>query len=230
MRRAKFASIAIGLAALPLFAGIAARAQMSNPAQTINGVKKQTGQAASGQSSANPAAKTAAAAPSKPQSKPAAKTPAKQSAKVPAKTSATDTTQVKTKPAAKAPSKAQAKAAGGKPAEEVKTAKRDPFAPLLNQKRAGGPSQDQLPPGKPGLVIATLRLQGIVRGPAGMIAIVANPSQSVYFLREGDQLYDGRVVSIKLDEVAFHEYGKDAFGKPIDRQVSKRLYPIAGEQ
>jgi hypothetical protein len=30
--------------------------------------------------------------------------------------------------------------------------------------------------------------------------------------------------------VAFHEVGKDAFGKPVDRQVVKRLYGSPGEQ
>jgi hypothetical protein len=32
-----------------------------------------------------------------------------------------------------------------------------------------------------------------------------------------------------MEGVAFHEIGKDAFGKPVDRQVTKRLYPSPGE-
>ena len=89
---------------------------------------------------------------------------------------------------------------------------------------------ENLPPGKAGLVVGTLRIDGIVRGSGGMIAIVSNPQQRVYFLREGDKLYDGSVEHITLEAVSFHEFGKDAFGKPLERQVTKRLYPSPGEQ
>ena len=54
--------------------------------------------------------------------------------------------------------------------------------------------------------------------------------ERTYFLREGDQLYDGRVEKIAMDGVSFHEVGKDAFGKPVERQVNKRIYSSAGEQ
>jgi hypothetical protein len=33
-----------------------------------------------------------------------------------------------------------------------------------------------------------------------------------------------------MDSVSFHEIGKDAFGKPVERQVNKRIYSSAGEQ
>jgi len=49
-----------------------------------------------------------------------------------------------------------------------------------------------------------------------MIAVVSNPQSRTYFLREGDQLYDGRVEKIAMDGVSFHEVGKDAFGKPLE--------------
>src|SRR6202035_3879425 len=93
-----------------------------------------------------------------------------------------------------------------------------------------GASNQSLPAGKAGLQVSTLRLDGIVRAPAGMIAVVSNPQSRTYFLREGDQLYDGRVEKIAMDGVSFHEVGKDAFGKPVERQVNKRIYASAGEQ
>jgi len=31
-----------------------------------------------------------------------------------------------------------------------------------------------------------------------------------------------------MDGVTFHEEGKDAFGKPVERQVNKRIYSMAG--
>lgn len=156
-------------------------------------------------------------APSKPA--PATKPPAETAQKPPAKKSA------------KAPGKARAKAPVEKPATpRASVSRRDPFEPLVGKERSGGGSPERLPPGKAGLVVSTLRLDGIVRAPNGMIAVVSNPQQRVYFLRDGDQLYDGRVERITMDAVSFNETGKDAFGKPVDRTVTKRLYPSPGEQ
>jgi len=157
-----------------------------------------------------PAAKAAA----KPASKPAAAKPA-------------------AKPAAKAQKasvkKATAPAEGAAPAEE-KVARRDPFESLVGRDKAAADAAKNLPPGKAGLQVSSLRLDGIVRAPNGMIAVVTNPQSRTYFLREGDQLYDGRVEKIAMDSVSFHEMGKDAFGKPVERQVNKRIYSSAGEQ
>ena len=113
---------------------------------------------------------------------------------------------------------------------EPKIARRDPFESLIGRKQAQDALAKNLPPGKAGLQVGTLRLDGIVRSANGMIAVVANPQQRTYFLREGDQLYDGKVEKISMEGVTFHEEGKDAFGKPVERQVNKRLYSSAGEQ
>lgn len=158
-----------------------------------------------------PAAKAAA----KPASKPAAAKPAAKSAPKGQKTSV--------KKAAAAP------AEGAAPAEE-KVARRDPFESLVGRDKAAADARKNLPPGKAGLEVSSLRLDGIVRAPNGMIAVVTNPQARTYFLREGDQLYDGRVEKIAMDSVSFHEMGKDAFGKPVERQVNKRIYSSAGEQ
>jgi Tfp pilus assembly protein PilP len=113
---------------------------------------------------------------------------------------------------------------------EEKAARRDPFESLVARQQAQKNATAQLPPGKAGLQVSTLRLDGIVKAPSGMIAVVTNPQARTYFLREGDQLYDGRVEKIAMDGVSFHEIGKDAFGKPVERQVNKRIYSSAGEQ
>jgi hypothetical protein len=105
--------------------------------------------------------------------------------------------------------------------------KRDPFVALVNTAKPAG---EHLPPGKAGLVIGTLTVQGTVQGANGMIAVIANPDQRVYFVREGDRLYDGEVEKISLDSVTFQQDTKDAFGKPIERTVLKRIYPSAGDQ
>jgi len=175
-----------------------------------------------------PAAPPAAA--QKPTPKPAAqaamqKTPAKPAtAPKAAKTAA--------KPAKKPAAKKVASSAPTGTAEpsEAKVSRRDPFESLTSRQEAAARAGANLPPGKAGLQVGTLRLDGIVRAPNGMIAVVTNPQARTYFLREGDQLYDGRVEKIAMDGVSFHEIGKDAFGKPVERQVNKRIYSSAGEQ
>jgi hypothetical protein len=133
----------------------------------------------------------------------------------------------KKKPAAAAQKTAPAQAATPDAKSDVVVSKRDPFIPLVNDKKASGPP---LPPGKAGLVIATVRVDGTVKAASGMLAVVTNPDQRTYFIREGDRLYDGDVEKIGLDGVTFKENSKDAFGKPVERLVTKRIYPSAGEQ
>ena len=70
----------------------------------------------------------------------------------------------------------------------------------------------------------------MVKTSDGMVAVVANPQDSVYFLHDGDHIFDGVVEKIGIDDVTFRQESKDAFGRTIDRDVSKRLYPIAGDE
>jgi len=173
--------------------------------------------AAKGAPAAKPAAKQA------PTAKPAAKPATKPAVAKPAPKPAPKTQKTSVKKAPAAP------AEGAAPAEE-KVARRDPFESLVGRDKAAADAAKNLPPGKAGLQVSSLRLDGIVRAPNGMIAVVTNPQARTYFLREGDQLYDGRVEKIVMDSVSFHEMGKDAFGKPVERQVNKRIYSSAGEQ
>jgi hypothetical protein len=180
-----------------------------------------------------PQAKAPAKAPAPaPQAKAPAKAPAPApQAKPPAKAAAAPA-PAKAPAAAKAPAKEAekkpAKPPVEKPAEvKVSAVRRDPFDPLMNKPSQGTETPQALPPGKAGLVVGTLRIDGIVGGVHGMIAIVSNPQQRVYFLREGDKLYDGSVQHITIEAVSFQEIGKDAFGKPLERQVTKRIYPTS---
>ncbi len=187
--------------------------------------------------------KPAAAAPA--QKKPAAQNAAKPPAAAPQKNATTQTAKPAAKPASKPAAKTPAPKPAKKPAtpartvadkkpataaEPVKIARRDPFESLVARQQAAAKGIANLPPGKAGLQVSTLRVDGIVKATNGMIAVVSNPQSRTYFLREGDRLYDGAVEKISMDGVTFHEEGKDAFGKPVERQVNKRIYSIAGEQ
>jgi len=235
--------VTVGLALLVAGVGYGT-AQTSAP----NDVRKLLGPAAQVNSS-TPAA-PAKAAQAKPVTTPAAPTTTKttQSKPAPVKPvvspaqaqTKTPTPATAPKPAAVQSAARPAPTAAPKPAtpevlpvaEHSTVARRDPFDPLLNKEKetAGGP-QAPLPAGKPGLMIASLRVDGIVHSPNGMIAVVSNPQMRVYFLREGDRLYDGDVEHITMEGVSFHETGKDAFGKAVERESTKRLYPTTpGEQ
>src|SRR5260370_7123251 len=109
----------------------------------------------------------------------------------------------------------------------MRQARRDPFESLVGGQ--GNEDGGTLAAGIRGLQVSTLRLDGLVKGPNGMIAVVSNPQARTYFLREGDHLYDGSVEKISMDGVSFHEEGKDAFGKPVEHQVNKRIYSSPGE-
>jgi Tfp pilus assembly protein PilP len=207
-------AITLGLGIWIAAATPAVKAQVSP--STPNSVKSALqGGGAPAQQAAKPAA-PAAAKPAPQTAKPAAKTAGKTARKSPAK------------PAVKAVERPSTPGAPPEAAEsEVKQARRDPFESLIGRQTK---APQNLPPGKLGLQVSTLRLDGIVRSPNGMIAVVSNPQARTYFLREGDRLYDGSVEKISMDGVSFHEEGKDAFGKPVEHQVNKRIYSSPGEQ
>ena len=164
--------------------------------------------------------------------KPAAKTAAKPAAeKAPAKAVAK---KAPAKAAAKkAPAKPAAKKAATKKPEEKKpetpsaaAGRRDPFRSLMVKAEQ---QAQVLPPGKRGLVISQLSIDGIIRSANGMIAVVSNPQKRTYFLREKDEVFNGQVDRITADGVVFKEQAVDPFGKPFTREVVKKLYPVAGE-
>jgi hypothetical protein len=245
-------TIALGILLGAAGPGLHAQAKPAPPATKSAPQPAAQNAAKAGAPAASPQAKPAAAAatkstpqaPAKPAAQnaakpatPAAATQGKPVANAGAKPAAKPAAQATkkapaAKPAAKNPAPKKAPkpvvSASAKPAEEPKIARRDPFESLVGREQAG--AAKILPPGKAGLQVSTLRLDGIVRAPNGMIAVVSNPQSRTYFLREGDQLYDGRVEKIAMDGVSFHEVGKDAFGKPVERQVNKRIYASAGEQ
>jgi Tfp pilus assembly protein PilP len=200
--------------------------------QVSAGAQPQGAPQAAAKTPAPPAAK--APAPAKAQAP--AKSPAPAAVKAPAKAPAAPAAA---KPSASADAKDAKKTTSAnatklpdaaKPAEEKPVVKRDPFDALLTKPSTANASPENLPPGKAGLIVDTLRIDGIVRSSGGMIAIVSNPQQRVYFLKEGDKLYDGSVQKITLSNISFQEIGKDAFGKPLERTVAKNLYPSSGEK
>jgi hypothetical protein len=103
--------------------------------------------------------------------------------------------------------------------------RRDPFKSLIvsqNRQAARGP----MPEGIPGLLIDEIDLTGIFHTSRGFVAqvVAANRGKS-FLLREGDQLYDGDVVSITQNEVVFKQIVNDPTVIKPFREVVKKLSP-----
>lgn len=103
--------------------------------------------------------------------------------------------------------------------------RRDPFRSLLvnrEEPELRGPR----PEGVPGLLIDEVNLVGILKTPKGYIAQVqAADREKSYLLREGEQLYDGEVVSIDENEVVFKQEVRDPTAVKPFRERVKILNP-----
>jgi len=102
--------------------------------------------------------------------------------------------------------------------------RRDPFRSLLEARNVErrGPR----PEGVPGLLIDEIVITGLFDTPRGWVAQVRAADQGKSFLiREGDQLYDGEVVSIGHNEVAFKQVVQDPTALKPFQEVVKKLNP-----
>jgi Tfp pilus assembly protein PilP len=103
--------------------------------------------------------------------------------------------------------------------------RRDPFISLLARTEAtdGGAPR---PEGVPGLLIDELSVQGIFELNGRLFAQVQTADKDKsYLIQEGDQLYDGEVVSIAANEIVFKQVVNDpSVIKPF-REVVKKLNP-----
>jgi hypothetical protein len=103
--------------------------------------------------------------------------------------------------------------------------RRDPFKSLLvaqDKAKAGGPR----PPGIPGLLIDELDVTGVFHTSKGWVAQVqAGSKEKSYLIKEGDQLFDGDVVSISRGEVVFKQIVNDPTALKPFREVVKKLNP-----
>lgn len=98
--------------------------------------------------------------------------------------------------------------------------RRDPFKSLLTGPER--PDRGPRPEGIPGLLIDEIQLLGIWRTPRGYVAQV-KASKKSWLLREGDQLFDGDVVTIQKNEVVFKQQVQDPTALKPYREVVKNL-------
>jgi hypothetical protein len=172
---------------------------------------------------AAPAAKTHAAAPAKTAAKPAAKAPAQAAVQKPAPK------QIAAKPA---PKKAEHNAAAPKPsaakaneAPEMThvAGRRDPFISPVRLQDEKLKSNPACSTGARCLVISQVVLKGVIKTPSGMIAMVENGAKKEYNLHERDVVQNGSVMKITGDSIVFQESGTDPLGRPVLKEVVKRV-------
>jgi hypothetical protein len=97
--------------------------------------------------------------------------------------------------------------------------KRDPFmSPVVQQASGSGCST-----GKKCLEIGQINVRGVVKSQDGFIAVVTNSINKAYFLHENDPVFNGYVLRITGDSVVFQENYEDKLGKPVSREVTKKV-------
>ena len=105
--------------------------------------------------------------------------------------------------------------------------RRDPFLnPLLFKKKEDVDEEVQKgnpPPGIAGMKITDVELLGFSVSPEGKTAVFRGTDKRVYFLHEGDRMYDGYVKVINPDSVQLIRETKMRSGKVLTHDVTKRL-------
>jgi hypothetical protein len=124
---------------------------------------------------------------------------------------------------AEAPKSAQANKPVEAPKPEPKkwamNGKRDPFfSPVVQQAGGSGCSN-----GKKCLEIGQINVRGVVKSENGFIAVVTNSLNKAYFLHENDPVFNGYVLKITGDAVVFQETFQDKLGKPLTREIVKKI-------
>lgn len=121
------------------------------------------------------------------------------------------------KPAVTAPAVAQSA-----PVKLPNPGKRDPFQNPLAAAASRGPGAG-CATGKRCLVVDQIVLKGIVQMKAGNFALVENSSRHPYVLHENDSLFNGSVVKITGDTVILREDSNDILGRPVSKEVVKKV-------
>jgi Tfp pilus assembly protein PilP len=73
------------------------------------------------------------------------------------------------------------------------------------------------------LVISQVVLKGVVKTQNGWIAMVENAAKKQYNLHEKDAVQNGVVTKITGDSIVFTETVTDPLGRPVSREVVKRV-------
>ena len=102
--------------------------------------------------------------------------------------------------------------------------RRDPFRSLIEN--VGIKGEGERPPGIAGMQIGEVDVVGIISSPKGEIVFLNGSDNRGYFLRRGDELYDGKILDIDraAGRVVFRQEVVDPKEIKPYRDVIKKLY------
>ena len=108
--------------------------------------------------------------------------------------------------------------------------RRDPFRSPFGSKPGSGGKR---PPGLAGMLVAEINLTGVVHDPRdGDVAVVMGSDNKGYFLRVGDEVYDGTIIAIdsRQGALTFRQQIDDPRMIKPYRDIVKRLVPLEDEE
>jgi len=102
--------------------------------------------------------------------------------------------------------------------------RRDPFRTMIREKQGDQPIQVECGTLTRSILIGQTELSGIVKEPGGYIAVVSvRGGERTYFLRENTPVCNGVVQNITPDSIVFRENVIDPMGRPVQREVTRKI-------
>jgi type IV pilus assembly protein PilP len=106
--------------------------------------------------------------------------------------------------------------------------RRDPFLSLVSGGTDSGRSAPgRRPAGLAGVAVSEVVVRGILRSGDGYLAMVQASDGRTYTVRQGDQLFDGRIQTITAEAVILTQEVNDPLSTEKQREVRK---PLRGGQ
>ena len=104
--------------------------------------------------------------------------------------------------------------------------RRDPFISLVRRTtEALGTSATSRPTGFAGLSTDEITMRGVMKGRDGWKALVRGTDNRTYYVKPGDELYDGTVKSVSADSMVIVQNVNDPLSDKKKREVRKLLRP-----
>lgn len=104
--------------------------------------------------------------------------------------------------------------------------RRDPFISLVRRTtQAAGTSANPRPTGLGGLSIEQVRMTGVVKGRQGFSAIVKGVDNRTYYVKAGDEFYDGKVRAVTADAMFLIQNVNDPLSVAKTREIKRLLRP-----
>jgi len=109
--------------------------------------------------------------------------------------------------------------------------RRDPFVSLVRRTTAAsGTSATSRPRGLGGLSTDEIIMRGVVKGRDGFVAMALGADNRIYYLKAGDELYDGVIRAVTADAMFVMQNVNDPLSNVRKREVRKPLRPAQEAQ